>query len=386
MKKLLMLIFLAPALSADSMKTVLVADFININQDASFQYLEISITDAVKKMLKDRFVFRATNPQVVKEVAENNFIYRNDFHTRTAAMNLGLLSKTDIVIAGGYIIEKPVGKTAASKKAALNSGADFGNVIRIKTSVRILDISKKQVIADFTETGPADDRIFNTIGKIADRIAKEARVVLPNKETWARGEVAEEIPALNQISIRSGFYPLGLDAQSRQVYQNSEHTAADLKNIYSFGLDFQHFGILHRNLGLLGGAELRSAQDNFSIRLSGEAVPVNLLAFSFHAAAAWRLPLSNRFYLQPLAGGGMSYDIIKMTFDNKAVAATSASGQVINISEYANTAPFARAGLRIGYQLKNWLALELGINYFYSFYSSSSAQTASADLGVGFIL
>jgi hypothetical protein len=130
------------SLYAQGLKKVLILDFINIEKNANFQYLETSITDAVTEMLKKRFAFAASDKGKVESVATDNFLYHDDYYTKSTAMNLGLLTQQDIVICGGFRIVKKKGD-------------------RIVTQVRILDLQKKKAIAEFEVEGPADASILN---------------------------------------------------------------------------------------------------------------------------------------------------------------------------------------------------------------------------------
>lgn len=107
MKNILILLitivlFLNSGLNSAGLKKVLVLDFVNIEQKPDFKYLEDSITDAVKNELARLFAFKETPRYVWEDVARANYLYRNDWNTKSVAMNLGLLSKQDVVIAGGY--------------------------------------------------------------------------------------------------------------------------------------------------------------------------------------------------------------------------------------------------------------------------------------------
>ncbi len=174
--KLALLVTLMPlsqGIWAATKKKVLVLEFINAESRANFAYLETSITEAVKNSLKKKFVFTETPKARWQKVAKDNYMYKEDYYSRTLAMNLGLLAKQDVVIAGEYRID-------VSQKP-----------MKVITNVRIVDIAKKTEIAQFTETGPAGSGIFATIEKIAARIAEEARAVLPSKEEWQRSGLTE---------------------------------------------------------------------------------------------------------------------------------------------------------------------------------------------------
>lgn len=172
---------------AQQMKKMLVLKFVNTDKNANFTYLEASLTDAVRGKLKQLFAFAESPEDEVKQVADENFLYEEDYNTKSVAMNLGLLSGQDVVIAGGFRVE-------GQRK------------LTIITDVSILDISNKKVIAEFQEKGPADNRIFTTLDRIAERISVEAKAVLPTKEQWQRGggPSAPSGPVFNNFIISAG--------------------------------------------------------------------------------------------------------------------------------------------------------------------------------------
>lgn len=182
MKKIFIIgIFLSFAVSLESaeLKKVLIMDIINIEKNSNYQYLEVSITDAVAQSLKEKFAFKEAEKKQLENLAEENYFYRDDFYTKSIAMNTGLLSKQDVVISGGFkIISSEKAKSSALKK---EKGTEI-----IATKICILDIAKKKVIAEFVEEGPADSRIFESVEKIAVRISQEAKAVLPSREDWEK--------------------------------------------------------------------------------------------------------------------------------------------------------------------------------------------------------
>lgn len=167
---IVLIILLNNPLLADNnnpkLKKVAILDFINIEQNASFQYLEISITEAVRNKLAEIYLFVPLSQKKINEIAETNYIFRNDFYTKSVAMHMGIISMQDVVIVGEFRV--------------LN---EKSNDITIITDVRIISVSKKKVISEFSVKGPADDRLWDTIDIIATRISKELVNVLPNKDT-----------------------------------------------------------------------------------------------------------------------------------------------------------------------------------------------------------
>lgn len=95
--KLVLFALSLTSLQAEGLKKVLILDFINIEKNANFQYLETSITDSVTEMLRKRFAFTESDKDKTESVATENFLFRDDYYTKSTAMNLGLLTRQDIV-------------------------------------------------------------------------------------------------------------------------------------------------------------------------------------------------------------------------------------------------------------------------------------------------
>ncbi|MCS6972553.1 MAG: hypothetical protein NZL89_05965, partial [Leptospiraceae bacterium] len=251
--------------------------------------------------------------------------------------------------------------------------------------VRILDLSKKKQIADFELRNPVDATIFDVVDQIANRIVKEAAAVLPSKDDMARGRFREEIPTLNQLSLRGQFAPLAFSA-NQTVSAAGQHAGTDFSKVAAVALDFHHFGIFKEQLGVFIGGSVRSASNEFRYAIDGSVVPVSLQSFVGQGGIAWRQKLTPKFYLQPFLGGGVQYDTMKFNYDSQTVAVSNTTGQPLSAREYALFSPFACAGLRFGYAINSWLMLETGALYAMSFFQGATGQSLFAELGVGFRL
>ena len=158
------------SLFARSEKRVMLLDFKNVLKKSDYDYLEASLTDAVRNRLKEKFVYREIEKSEWQSVAKQNYVIEEDLYTFTAAMNLGINAQPDVAIFGGFFIESKRGSSQQE----------------IRTRVRILDLNERKEIADFEMKSVVDASIFETVEKIADRIAKEAAAVLPGKEAWGK--------------------------------------------------------------------------------------------------------------------------------------------------------------------------------------------------------
>ncbi len=320
----IMVLFMTECLNAAALKKVLILDFVNTTGKADYKYLESSITGTVRSMLSERFAFREPDRSSIEEVSAENQLYREDFNTKSVAMNMGLLAKQDVVISGGFAVD-----------------ANRANPV-ISTRVRILNVATKNVIADFKMDGPADNRIFTTIQDISRRIADEAKTVLPNKADWAKSGMADDSdggPWFNRVS-------LGIRAGGA-IYNNgwAEYFEPDLPLM---GLSLRanvpviwerlalEADMIYMTHSLKDGAATRVQ----SLELQGKTT--NLMAGLY---ASVDIHLFWKLGLHPALGGGYVYQ------------STEVTGQVN--SNFSNSFPFAGAGVDISYKINRTLSFVL---------------------------
>lgn len=282
---------LATSLHAQALKSVMTLDFINIEKKENFAYLEASLTDAVREKLKQNFAFKDITSDIYQPVADQNYIYRKDFYTETAATNLGLLAKGDIVIAGGFRIVETKKNT------------------EIRISVLLIDTAKKKNIAEFTEKAPADASIFETVEKIATRITKEAAAVLPSKDDFQRKgySTSGSNPWFGDFSLtlRAGgtLYFKGL-AQ----YFKPEQPAINVNMQIFLPAIWQRL-FVQGDFTLLRHS-LKDGNDTVvqSLQLSG--VTTNYMLLGYLGAS---FPLSKRFSVLPKIGAGYIMQTTQVT-------------------------------------------------------------------------
>lgn len=155
--------------AAPSLKKVAVLELVNLDKNSNVEYLSGSMTDAMEEKLSGKFSYQKADKRELTRVAEENFLYKDDFATKSVALNLGLLTKQDVVIAGGFSVRKG------------------GKGEELLTTIRIYDIPNKKVVAEIKEKSPVDSTIFESVDKITTRIVEAAKAVLPTKEEWQRG-------------------------------------------------------------------------------------------------------------------------------------------------------------------------------------------------------
>lgn len=318
--------FLTPVMA---LQKVMILPIVNIDKDANFGYLEDSITDSLKGRLREKLAFDELPEDKWNLIAEQNFILREDFHTRTAAMNLGILTNQDIVISGGF---KPVNKKLAGGK--------------IKTSIHatayLLDIKNKKIIATVSVDLPADSELFTSVNQVADRMEAEARKVIPSKDAAARsGLQAANEPFFSDWSIGlnagAGLYMSGyakyftaqLPALGATVRARMPRFARNL--VFVAGFNF-----LNHKLKEGGDSALQS--------LGASALTTN---YMLSLGIGYRFDLGAKFYIEPQIGGGY------------VLQSTSVTGNGIN-STLSNGFPFACAGAMAYYRVNPIIDVSLG--------------------------
>jgi len=337
----------AENINTQNLKKVAILDIINTGKNPDYEYLEDSITDAIRTNLKKLFVFQEIDRQKLKEVAEANFLYHDDWHVKSVAMNLGLLANQDIIISGGFKI------------------TENNNQTIIVSEIRILDSSRKKIITEFNETGVANNRIFESINRIAVRIAEEAKVVLPSKDDWKRSGLqgGESLPIFSNFSIGTriggGLYAL----------EYADRIRAQLPSI---SINIQaNMPILWQKLNFsLQGTYLKDSpigEKNPGI----EGLKISTVNFILQSFLGIDLRF-NSFGIMPKVGGGIILQSISVTG--------------IRNEELSNFLPFAGGGLDLSFRLTKNLDLVLAIESFAEFENRKITLLNLASLGVNFKL
>lgn len=356
----LMLIFLGSLpvsrLSAAPLKKILILGFKNTAKDRNHDFLEGTITKAVRQNLVKKFAFYDTPPEETLKFAEANMLSPDDFHTQSVGFQMGLLMKQDVVISGGFIVKG-------------------GNIV---ASVTIFDIGQRKVINRFEIAGPASSDIFNTIGKIADRIAGEVAVILPNKEEWQKSEAKDSGVGgkilLNKVSVAGNLnFAAAPGGSSTAINTNRVLDPADMPGSFAFSLGYDREKII-ADFFAWGSISYHMGKREFQEPQNGSNVSVSLQGGVLRAGIGYELPLVWRIYLAPNIGAGYYWGIIKLNYSNlmpkplNLVTGLEEENKTLGVS-----AVVASAGLRLGLHLNHYAGLEITAEYWNLFYSHRMA-------------
>ncbi|MES0491859.1 MAG: hypothetical protein ABUK01_17825 [Leptospirales bacterium] len=349
---------------AAGLKKVMIMDFKNIEKNESYQYLESSITDAVKKSLKAKFAFRELAPKVWKAKAKKNFfLHEDEFYTKNVALQLGLINNQDIVIGGGYKIR---------------SG-------KIYTNVHIYDIGKKKLVKEFVIKGYADNRIFASVEKIAQQIAKEIESILPNKDNWEKNQ-GGSIYA-NQLALNGGYSTFSFPDNSAQKLQiNSGLQPGDFKVLFNFFGEYRRNNFLFARVIGIAGMQYQNGAHSFSAEGHAAKVDATVSIFSGFLGLGYSIPLAPKLTITPSLGLGGSYGTINLDYSQLAVLPVDSTGKSISQQDLTYTSMLAIADVRFGYHMNSTMGLEAGSKYQQVIFQNASSGQLSFYLGVFFKL
>ncbi|MDH4263208.1 MAG: hypothetical protein OEV78_09220 [Spirochaetia bacterium] len=346
---------------------VLVMDIKNVSGDPNYAYLEPSITEAVIKTLKKTFVFQEFSEKDWKALAKANFFFEDSFHTPTIGMQLGLLGRQDVVIGGGYTIQNN----------------------KIIAKIHILGMADKKILKAFEVEGYADNRIWDSVQKIADTIAATAKDVLPNKEEWS----SLSIQGRNQITASAYISPFPFPAARKDPLPSGTSfniNPNDFGLTFKFSLDYMRIGLFFPNTAIWGNAAYSMANANFPaqghtpINKTKNTVAGRLDALQFSAGIGYRVLTVKSFYLLPRIGAGFYTNWMMLDFTglSNPAEAPSSTTDIKKIS-YSLSGITFHGQLIIGYQLFEWLTTEIMTEYEHIFFKNSFSSNIYFSLNIG---
>lgn len=356
-------------LSAARLKRVIILDLKNLDKNPNFQYLESTITDAIKTDLKNQFKFREMPAEDwQKTAADNNFVWADENYTKGFALNVGRSANQEVVI-GGYF------------QAVQSRGRQV-----IRTNIYIIDIGNKKLISEIEVELPTDAKLFDSINKLATRVAAEAKAVLPSEQEVQKLGPVVEPASLNEVNIGGGANLVSVPsafsgefASGTNLYPKDVPVSVQVEAGYSRH-DFWKPRWVLRGVGSgqFGSTSLRIANDTKTIR-------ANLLGFSLASHIGYRFEYS-RYYAMPFAGAGFFLGRMSLDYTTLSVLPTTTAGIEKSSASLNLSAPFAEGGLQLGIHVNAIVSISLSAQYRQVIYIGSSTGQLFAGAGVNFRL
>jgi hypothetical protein len=361
-----LIFLLSTTLSAQSLPRVLILDFKNKSGNSSLGYLEASITDAVNAEMKKRFTFAETTPEQWKSVAEKNYFFENDYATDSAAVNIGLLTHQDVVVAGN-----------------INAGRSNAQVI---VSIGIFDIGQKKKIEELNLPLLLSANMFGDIEKIAVKVSDTAAHVLPNKEDWHRSGLAGFTGKRRQHVYLLGAAGL-IPWASNKVDTLNDKSVVSADNFSLKGLiqlQYELDQIWKPYLFAWGGPSIEFGSQNFD---TGAGGMIKGTLFSWEVAGGIGMHVIERvrWRVSVLAGTGVYFQSLKYDYTSDSVFALHSSSQTLETGK-SNQALGLTASLagRFAFRFTPDVSAFAGITARNRFFQNSVGLTGYLYGGAGY--
>lgn len=368
--------FFSP-LAAARLQRVMILDFKNLDKNPDYNYLEDSISEAVRNNLKAKFDFREMPHEDWQKLANKNlFLWPDDNYTRSFGLNLGAVARQDVVIGGYYqaIIEKKARR-----------GFHAGSYV-IRAHVFVLDVGKKSVVSEFDMIMKTDASLFTKVEELAARVVAEAKAVLPNKGELGQDVIDAGDISPHEIGLLGGISPVSVPAVFSGIFSTDQklHNKDVPQTIGVYATYRYHDFIWQRlTLDLTGGALFGStslAVANDTKKMKAEAKDFSLAAHLGYGFDFWR------FNIMPLVGGGFSLASLKLDYSTLSSLPVDAAGNPLATDTINTSAPFAEGGLKLNFRITPRLGFTIQGMYRQYFYIGSSAGILITTGGLTFRL
>lgn len=347
---------------------VMVLEAVNRSGDPNLKYLEVSISDAVRDELKRQFTFSEIPVETRNKVAAQNYIFPQDFDTETAAVNLGLLARQDIVVTGNF-------ESAGGRRILIN--------------IRIVSVSEKKVLKTISHKATVDSSIFSEIQKIANESAVEMAKILPNKDDFSRVSLADNFyeGGLNQVLLSLGFSP-AIFAQSGGISTGSELSPKDFNNL-TIRAAYRRNSVYRENLYLEARGSIDIGSNKYAMsqsELTDLKLPANHFGYRISAPLGIRFGLFGFLLLQPYIGPGASFGTIALDASSSQLVVYDANRNAVTTLKKKYAGIGFISGADITLLLKSNIQIFTDIEYQMTFADGGSFFTLGIFIGAGYRL
>lgn len=342
------------------LKKVIILDFKNIDQNKNYNYLETSITDAIRNELKAKFDFQELNPRVWRMAAQKNYYqWPNENYTKGFALHLGALLQQDLVVGGYY-------------QAVLTQKAAGESAYVLHAHVFVMDVGKRKVVGEFQMAFDADATLFTRIEEMGTRVTAVAKAVLPNKGATGLTPVEFDEVGANELGLLAGTGVLSIPAAFSGSYDSDKPLyVKDFAMPVSAALFYVRHDFLWPQFMLhtMAGVNFGSG----ALAIATDTKKINANALDIYAAAHLGYEFTFwRFNAVPLVGGGFSFASVNLDYNTLSALPLTPSGEKRSSAKINASAPFAEGGVKLAFKVTKNIYLHAYALYRQSFYMSTS--------------
>ncbi len=343
----------------------------NTGQNANSEYIGKSVSDELRNQINENFAVHEIPDSAWRSIArENQFIYEDEYSTRSVALQLGIILKRDVVLLGGYSVE-----------TSKSGGTDV-----VVFNIYLMSIRDRKIISHINFKTPADATLFTKMIELRDRVIAELAKVLPNKKDAERLYYEDEsVYFKNQFVLSGGTCFTIVPAPVDKIPATGEvaYNPGDFPLSPEITLQYRRLNVFFDGFQVHASAGFSFGSTDVDMVTSSNSVTVDHYAGAFNIGPGYRLPLFGRSYLCIQGGVGYYYakTIMDLGMSGKDVTDvyTGESIEEIKMDIYG---PTARGDLILGYSIFGNLAIEIGGAYRVYFGTEDMSQQALAYGGV----
>jgi hypothetical protein len=339
----------------------------NAGRNPDYEYIGKSATKELNRLIGKNFAVREISERTWRALArENQFIYEDEYHTRSVALQLGLILKRDLVLSGSYLIEP-----------SKDGGTDT-----VFFNVYLQRIKDRKMISHIKFRTPADASIFTRMNEFSSMVIAELSRVLPDKNEAEKKFYDEELQFYkNQFFVSGGTTFAISPAPVKEISETGDvdFNPGDFEHKPLIAVQYRRLNFLFDGFQFHLGSGFSFGSTDINMVSSANRIKVDYYSFSLNAGPGYRFNISSRAYLALQAGGGFYYgkSVLDLGMSGKEVINKN-TGENIDEIKIDYYAPTAQGDLIIGYHFTGNLAFEVGSAYRVYFGSEENSKQALA--------
>lgn len=170
-------------------RRVFILDFYNLKKSKEYEYLEVSIPEALVEPLNDTGKFEVLNRSTWNKLSGVSKYSKADLFDEEKAAALGAAADADVVVIGKFIVQ---GKT-------------------LQIQIKAVEVSSKRAMVSRTDNALTDSSMFTTISALSNKVSADMAKRLPPlpqrviyQDRIKSKEQTEEVKAQSEPEAKKG--------------------------------------------------------------------------------------------------------------------------------------------------------------------------------------